>query len=115
MHNLVLSPIDPELLISSISERVSNKILSEFLSQKSQSSNDNWFNVEELRRYHPDRPSKQTVYLWVSNSMIPFHKNGKKLRFLKSEIDAWLKMGGRKTISQISNEADQYLIKKKRG
>jgi len=115
MHNLVLSPIDPELLISSISERVSNKILSEFLSQKSQSSNDNWFNVEELRRYHPDKPTKQTVYGWVSAGTIPVHKNGKKLRFLKSEIDAWLKQGRKKTMAEIAAEADQYLIKKKRG
>lgn len=115
MHNLVLSPIDPELLISSISDRISRNILNEILQDKYQHEHDIWFNVDELRRYHPDKPSKQTVYLWVRENLIPFHKSGKKLRFLKSEIDAWLRKDGRKTLDQLAHEADQYLTKRKGG
>jgi excisionase family DNA binding protein len=52
---------------------------------------DKWFNMDEFCEYHPDKPSKATVYGWVNKKQIPLHKGGKRLRFLKSEIDAWLK------------------------
>ena len=51
---------------------------------------DKWFDIDELREYHPDKPSKPTVYSWIANRKIPHHKGGKKLRFKQSEIDAWL-------------------------
>lgn len=73
---------------------------------------DQWFDLNELINYLPDKPAKATVYSWVSSSLIPNHKGGKKLRFLKSEIDAWMKEGRRKTISETAAEADQYLNKK---
>lgn len=65
---------------------------------------DRWLNLNELCQYHPDRPSKATAYSWVHAGTIPVHKGGKKLRFLKSEIDAFLKQGRRKTIAEISAE-----------
>jgi excisionase family DNA binding protein len=74
---------------------------------------DRWFDLNELCIYHPDKPSKPTVYGWVNAGTIPVHKGGKKLRFLKSEIDSWLKQGRKKTLAEIANEADTYL--KKRG
>lgn len=58
---------------------------------------DRWFDLNELCEYHPDKPSKPTVYGWVSAGTIPVHKGGKKLRFLKSEIDNWLLQGRKKT------------------
>jgi excisionase family DNA binding protein len=61
-----------------------------------------WMNMAELCNYIPDHPAKQTVYGWVSNGTIPNHKGGKKLRFLKSEIDLWL--NGKKRLT--SGEAD---------
>ena len=48
---------------------------------------DRWFDLNELCIYHPDKPSKATVYGWVNVGTIPVHKGGKRLRFLKSEID----------------------------
>lgn len=76
---------------------------------------DQWFDLTELCQYIPDKPSKATVYGWVNAGVIPVHKGGKKLRFLKSEIDNWMKQGRRKTLSEIAGEAEQYLNKKKRG
>lgn len=76
---------------------------------------DCWFDLTELCRYHPDKPTKATVYGWVNAGMIPVHKGGKKLRFLKSEIDEWLKQGRRKTITEVAREADNYLNHKKKG
>jgi len=77
---------------------------------------DRWFDLNELCQYHPDKPSKPTVYGWVHSGLIPVHKGGKKLRFLKSEIDNWLKQGRRKTLAETASEADTYLLNsKKRG
>ena len=70
---------------------------------------DCWFDLNELCQYHPDKPTKQTVYGWVNAGTIPVHKGGKKLRFLKSEIDSWLKQGRKKTLTELSNEAETYL------
>ena len=75
---------------------------------------DRWFDLNELCIYHPDKPSKPTVYGWVNACTIPVHKGGKKLRFLKSEIDNWLKQGRKKTYAETANEAEQYLKTKKR-
>jgi len=74
---------------------------------------DRWFDLNELCIYHPDKPSKPTVYGWVNSGIIPVHKGGKKLRFLKSEIDNWLKQGRKKTLVETANEAEQYLKTKK--
>jgi excisionase family DNA binding protein len=74
---------------------------------------DRWFDLSELCIYHPDKPSKPTVYGWVNAGIIPVHKGGKKLRFLKSEIDYWLKQGRKKTIAETANEAEHYLKIKK--
>ena len=70
---------------------------------------DRWFDLNELCIYHPDKPSKPTVYGWVNAGIIPVHKGGKKLRFLKSEIDNWLRQGRKKTLAKTASEAEQYL------
>lgn len=70
---------------------------------------DRWFNLDELREYHPDHPAAATVYAWVGQRLIPNHKHGKKLMFLKSEIDSWLKTGRRKTSAEIEAEAQQFV------
>lgn len=74
---------------------------------------DIWFDLNDLCSYHPDKPSKPTVYGWVNSGNIPVHKGGKKLRFLKSEIDNWLKQGRKKTTAESASEADQYCKTKK--
>ena len=57
----------------------------------SESSGDQWLNVEELCKYLPDHPCQNTIYKWKRKGIIPFHKRSKHLYFLRSEIDAWLK------------------------
>lgn len=73
---------------------------------------DRWFDLKELCIYHPDKPSKPTVYGWVNTGTIPVHKGGKKLRFLKSEIDSWLRQGKKKTLAETASEAETYLKSK---
>lgn len=88
------------------------KLVTEFAKQNN-TEEDRWFDLIELTAYHPDKPSKATVYSWVQSGTIPVHKGGKKLRFLKSEIDAWLRLGRKKTLAEIEQEADEYLKSKK--
>ena len=52
-----------------------------------------WMNLKELCDYIPSHPAEQTVYGWTSCHLIPFHKRGKRIMFLKSEIDEWLHAG----------------------
>ena len=111
MHNVVLSPIDPEILINSISERITANILKAVIGVQSAES-DRWFDLNELCKYHPDKPTKPTVYGWVNAGSIPVHKGGKKLRFLKSEIDTWLKQGRKKTLDETARETESYINKK---
>ncbi len=54
---------------------------------------DPWYSLSELCSYLPEKPAKSTVYNWVNSSSIPFYKRGKRLYFLKSEIDRWLSAG----------------------
>lgn len=82
-------------------------------SNDSQPSPDRWFDLNELVSYDPEKRSKPTFYGYVHERTIPFHKRGKKIIFLKSEIDFWLKQGRKKTLSESAAEADQYLSKKK--
>ena len=81
--------------------------------QSEQPKTDLWFDLNELCTYHPDKPSKPTVYGWVNAGFIPVHKGGKKLRFLKSEIDNWLRQGRKKTLAETANEAELYCKTKK--
>ena len=80
-----------------------------------QVESDQWFDLSELCQYHPDKPSKPTVYGWVSAGSIPAHKGSKKLRFLKSEIDQWLKQNRKPTLEDFASEADAYLSPKIKG
>ncbi len=76
---------------------------------------DRWFNLQELCEYLPDRPARQTVYGWIGQHAIPYHKKGKKLQFLKSEIDAWLRTDKRKTTAELQAEAIQFINAKRGG
>jgi len=80
-----------------------------------QSETDRWLNLDDLCKYHPDHPAKPTVYAWIGQRSIPYHKKGKKLMFLKSEIDAWLKEGRRKTAAEIQTEAETFVTGKRGG
>lgn len=75
---------------------------------------DRWFDLDELCNYLPDKPAKATVYGWVHFKLVPFHKSPgqKKLRFLKSEIDDWLKSGHKKTLAETAREANSYIKRK---
>ena len=93
------------------------RIVREMTKQPSEPA-DSWMGVDGLIDYLPDHPAKQTIYGWVSTKQIPYHKggggrNGKKLRFRKSEIDNWLSSGKVKCVADLENEANEYFTKRK--
>lgn len=83
-------------------------------SKPEQTNPDKWFNLQELQNYLPDKPARQTVYGWVGQKLIPYHKKGKKLQFLKSEIDAWLISDKHKTVAELQADARNFLNEKER-
>lgn len=74
---------------------------------------DEWLDLNELVAYDPEKRSKDTFYGYVHKGLIPYYKKKKKLTFLKSEIDEWLKSGKVKSNSEIEDEVEKYLSKKK--
>lgn len=105
----------PQAVATLITEVKEVKSLLQNSNQTKVEPSDRWFNLQELCEYLPDRPAKQTVYGWIGQHAIPYHKKGKKLQFLKSEIDAWLKSDKRKTAAELHAEAIQYVNSKKGG
>ncbi len=71
-----------------------------------------WLSLKDLCGYLPGRPAAATVYSWVHARKIPHQKFGKRLAFLKSEIDIWLRDHKRQTISEIEKEADNHIYRK---
>ena len=84
------------------------------VSKLEQPDSDKWFNVQELCEFLPDKPARQTVYGWIGQKLIPYHKKGKKLQFLKSEIDAWLLGDKRQSVAELQAEAAEFVAKKGR-
>lgn len=57
--------------------------------------------------------SKQTVYKLVHQRMIPCYKNGKKLYFFEDELLSWIEDGKRKTMLEIQEEAETYILSRR--
>jgi len=62
---------------------------------------DRWLSMNELIEYMPGNPAKATIYAKISDRQIPHKKVGKRLAFLKSEIDEWIHSQKRKTLKEI--------------
>ena len=89
-------------------------LITGLIHNKPEDNTDQWMNIEQLRAYHPDRPARSTIYDWVCQNRIPVHKDGKKLRFLKSEIDQWLSGGKIKTREELEVQAYNHIKYKTR-
>lgn len=98
-----------EYLISQVS--ILSKTVQGLLESRNIPEKETWMTVDDVAKYLPDNPSVQTIYSWVGQKLIPYNKTGKRLYFLKSEIDAWLKNGRRKTAAEIAVEASTYFEK----
>ena len=71
------------------------------------STPDRWFTIEELRSYLPGKPAITTLYGKVQRREIPFHRTGKRVTFLQSEIDQWLKGARKATVQEQAQQFEQ--------
>lgn len=104
----------PQLLAELRSEINGIKEMLNALTENANPPSDKWMELDAFRKYHPDKPARSTVYEWVNLKKVPVHKDGKRLRFLKSEIDEWLSKGRRMTQDEIDQEAYNYVRRNKR-
>lgn len=113
MHNFVLSPIDPEKLISSISERVTANILNAVRNeQQPTEQQEQLLTIQEAAELLC--LTVPTLYSKVSKGELPVMKRSKRLYFSRTELLEYIKQGKRKSSAEIEAEADAYLSNKKR-
>jgi excisionase family DNA binding protein len=110
MHNIVLSQIDSETLISSISERVTANILEAVRNeQPSVGQPEQLLTIDEVSvLLHLTKP---TIYSKVSKNELPgVCKQGKRLYFDRQTIINWIREGRKKSNAEIKEEAEANLI-----
>jgi len=114
MHNFVLSPIDPETLISSISERVTANILKAVQNNNPTTDQpEQLLTIQEAAEFL--RLTVPTMYSKVSKGELPVMKRGKRLYFSRTELLEYLKGGRKKSNAEIEAEAKAYLLNNKKG
>jgi excisionase family DNA binding protein len=118
--NVVLSTIDPEILINSISERVTANLLKAEKSKpkilNESADTDDLLTVEDTAKFlHLSVP---TIYGLIHKGALPVMKRSKRCYFSKKELIDYLRQGRRKTVSEldaeIQKECDAYLLTKKK-
>lgn len=114
MHNVVLSPIDPETLISSISERVTANILKAVRNEQPTTDQpEQLLTIQEAAEFLS--LTVPTMYSKVSKREIPVMKRSKRLYFSRTELLDYLKDGRKKSNAEIEQEAKAYLSNNKKG
>ena len=112
MEAVTITNISPEELEALISNSIQRAIAAQQADEPAVAA-DKWMDIVELSQYLPDRPTIPTIYGYVHRRTIPFHKRMKKLYFLKSEIDEWLRSGRRSTMEEMVRETEKHLRKKR--
>ncbi|MES2131994.1 MAG: helix-turn-helix domain-containing protein [Bacteroidota bacterium] len=79
-----------------------NKALTSFGVNSSSNEEDKILSVEEATIFL--NLARQTLYGFTSKREIPFIKRGKKLYFKKSELNAWLLEGKKKSKGELLKE-----------
>lgn len=114
MYNVVLSPIDPETLISSISERVTANILKAVRNEQPTTDQpEQLLTIQEAAEFLS--LTVPTMYSKVSKREIPCMKRSKRLYFSRTELLEYLKDGRKKSNAEIEQESKAYLLNNKKG
>ena len=112
MQNFMLTPIDPEKLINSISEKITANILQAVRGEQAPiKQTEQFLTIQEAATLF--NLKVPTMYSKVSRGEIPVMKRGKRLYFSRSELLEYLKEGRKKSNSEIEMEAESYLANKK--
>ena len=86
-----------------------NKKINMSLPANKQGDDNERMDVTEAQKYIPGHPAVQTIYGWTSNGQIPYHKIGKRIYFVTSELDEWLSHGQHKSDDDLRKEAEEYV------
>lgn len=116
MNDEVITFIDLSKCLSLILSKIDqlSSKLAEIQSFQQQEDKDEWMNMKEVRDFLPSHPAEQTIYGWTSTHQIPHHKKGRRLMFLKSEIEDWLKNSKVKSQAELMAEARVFVASKKK-
>jgi excisionase family DNA binding protein len=82
-----LSIVLPEELVELVAERAAM-----LLADSRPAGPEPWLGVEEAASYLACSTSR--IYTLVSARRIPYHKDGSRLLFRRSQLDAWVEAGG---------------------
>ncbi len=116
MHNLVLSPIDPEKLISSIADRVTENILKAVkLAAPPALQPDELLTIQQAAGLL--NLTVGTLYVKVSKGELPVSKvpGSKRLYFSRTDLLDHIRGGRKKSNAELEQEAQAYLLKKTKG
>jgi excisionase family DNA binding protein len=94
--------------IKALTEQISENIL-KVINPTNATYEDTFMTIEETSKMV--NLCKATIYGLTHQNDIPFHKKGKRLYFLKSEILTWIKSGKRESKSDVEKRANEYLSK----
>lgn len=100
---------DVPLLIANLINKVGlleNEVMLLRTSLNVNNGTDDLLNIDEAARFL--NISKHTVYKKVSDSKIPYCKQGKRLYFSKKDLMQWIQKGNRKTTDDLDAVAELY-------
>jgi len=109
MQDIVLISI-PETTIKNIVADAVKKALSEYDAQKTSNTQSTILDFPDGCKYIGK--SESTVYKLTSKKLIPHFKQGRKIYFLKAELDNWLLSNRVPTVQDGVQEMNDYLQKK---
>ena len=99
--------------VNQLSQRLENieKLLTEHTRQQNNNQLEELFTVQQAAEFL--NLSVPTIYSKVSRGELPVMKRSKRLYFSRQELIKYVKQGRKKTLAEITEESDQYFIKKK--
>lgn len=112
LPTLMLNLIEDNKVLSAKLDAINRKLSASMGNNRDENER---MDVTEAQKYIPSHPAVQTIYGWTSNNMIPYHKVGKRIYFLKSELDAWLSKEQHKSKDDLREEAEEYVNSHRRG
>ena len=112
LPTLMLNLIEDNKVLSAKLDAINRKLSASMGNNRDENER---MDVTEAQKYIPSHPAVQTIYGWTSNNMIPYHKVGKRIYFLKSELDAWLSKEQHKSKDDLLEEAEEYVNNHRRG
>lgn len=105
---LMANLLEDNKILSAKIDALNKKINMSFPANKKGDDNER-MDVTEAQKYIPGHPAVQTIYGWTSNDQIPYHKIGKRIYFVKSELDDWMSNGQHKSNDDLRKEAEEYV------